>query len=54
MWGWKVRERDIKATVKSMHAENEEIIKEGKKRTRERKSEFNPSLHDSTSHLLIR
>lgn len=49
-----MRERDIKATVKSMHAENGEIIKEGKKRTRERKSEFNSSLHDSTSHSLIR
>lgn len=50
----KVRERDIKTTVKSMHAENGEIIKAGKKRTRERKSEFNPSLHDSTSRSLIR
>lgn len=26
------REKDIKATLKSMHAENEEIIKEEKKR----------------------
>lgn len=48
------RERDIKTTVKSMRAENGEIIKVGKKRMRERKSEFNPYLDEFTSHLLIR